>query len=968
MSRGPLRRSVAGVITLAILILVIVGFRPAHQAGTQEQAAPAARKPRPEGKAIKMPANLAGLEIRLGLKDKEGAPWNGEITVSEGRIVGLNLSGGGPKAAVEGNKFTCRTVLQQMQQGILRPRLHVSLDAPPTAVVTLTTPKGKATFKLADVSGGQEKTFLNDQIGVMHQDGAIRLTGKETEDDYPALARAPDGTAWMVYLEYQPGPPYVPERVQGGDFDSLVPTGNGDTVLLVRFDGKEWSPALEVSESGISAWRPTVTVDGKGNVLVAWSQQVDGNWEIFHRRYTPPSQTNPRGEWSKITRLTNSPGSDFHVVTTTDSTGVVWLAWQSWRKDNFEIVLTALAEGHPFSTPRVISTSKANDWSPAIAADSKGNVYVVYDTYDKGNYDVMLVVAGKESRTIPIATSARFEARPHLVCDAMDRVWITYEEGDEQWGKDYANATPSKIPIKNLGFPLYLRRTVKVKCLADGKLQQPAGDLEQVFTASRLVRNKSCPRLTVDETGGVWLFLRHHPLPGSAGEVWDSYVFRYDGKQWSPARHLMESANLMDNRPGAIPFGKGILTVYSGDNRIRTMNRQQSDLFATLMFPAGSMMGMDLAADAPPGEATVPPVHPNEAADVARIRAARIEAGGKKLHIVRGEFHRHTEYTAHNDQDGMLEDVWRYGLDASSMDWIGCGDHDNGYGHEFCWWQTQKMTDLYQNPPTFVAALTYERSVVYPNGHRNVIMPKRGIRPLPRGDTKSGTREKGTPDTKLLYAYLKHFGGICSSHTSGTSMGTDWRDNDPTVEPVVEIYQGHRHNYERLDAPRAATKETQIGGFEPDGYLNHAWDRSYKLGFQSSSDHISTHMSYGMVLVEEVSRQGIIDAFKKRHSYAATDNILVEVRSGDHIMGDVFTTAKKPTLDIKVTGTSPVAKVHVIRDNKYVYSAEPKQKEINLSFTDMDAPQGKECNYYVRIEQADGNLAWASPMWITYRP
>jgi hypothetical protein len=31
-------------------------------------------------------------------------------------------------------------------------------------------------------------------------------------------------------------------------------------------------------------------------------------------------------------------------------------------------------------------------------------------------------------------------------------------------------------------------------------------------------------------------------------------------------------------------------------------------------------------------------------------------------------------------------------------------------------------------------------------------------------------------------------------------MGTDWRDNDPVVEPVVEIYQGDRQNYEMPDA------------------------------------------------------------------------------------------------------------------------------------------------------------------------
>ncbi len=44
------------------------------------------------------------------------------------------------------------------------------------------------------------------------------------------------------------------------------------------------------------------------------------------------------------------------------------------------------------------------------------------------------------------------------------------------------------------------------------------------------------------------------------------------------------------------------------------------------------------------------------------------------------------------------------------------------------------------------------------------------------------------------------------------------------------------------------------------------------------------------MLAEDNTRQAIIDAFKKRHSYAATDNILLDVRSGDHLMGDVFTT------------------------------------------------------------------------------
>ena len=204
-------------------------------------------------------------------------------------------------------------------------------------------------------------------------------------------------------------------------------------------------------------------------------------------------------------------------------------------------------------------------------------------------------------------------------------------------------------------------------------------------------------------------------------------------------------------------------------------------------------------------------VHPSEDEDVRRIRAFRATVGGKTYQLLRGEFHRHTELTSDGDMDGTLEDMWRYAMDAAQMDWIGNGDHDNGYGVEYLWWMTQKRTDMFHHPPPFMPMFTYERSVTYPSGHRNAMFAQRGIRPLPRigggQELLYGTPEAGSPDIKMFYAYLKHFDGICASHTSGTDMGTDWRDNDPEVEPIVEIYQGCRQNYE-YEGARAAPRAT----------------------------------------------------------------------------------------------------------------------------------------------------------------
>ena len=68
---------------------------------------------------------------------------------------------------------------------------------------------------------------------------------------------------------------------------------------------------------------------------------------------------------------------------------------------------------------------------------------------------------------------------------------------------------------------------------------------------------------------------------------------------------------------------------------------------------------------------------------------------------------------------------------------------------------------------------------------------------------------------QIKSVYLRFFDGVCASHTSATSMGTDWRDNDPAVEPMVEIYQGDRQNYERPGAPRSPSEGDSIGGWEP---------------------------------------------------------------------------------------------------------------------------------------------------------
>ncbi len=440
------------VVTTLALAFVAVVSSSSHETDDEEDA-PSKQGPGPKaGQPVPMPPGLIGLQIAVGLKDEAPADWQGEVKVSEGTVAGLEVVRSGAGASVEGSRFRLESAkgkgankkkqqAKKKQGAAVGAVVLANLDAPADATVTVATGKGRVPLQALGPDRGPAADVPR-RPGRRPTPAGGRPPDRDADRGrLPRLGQGPPTarSGWSA-PSTAPSSPTLTE-VDPKDFDRLlVPRKNGDRIVLRRFDGKAWQPPIAVTDAGRDLYRPTVAVDGQGAVLVAWAENVDGDWEIFRRTYTPP-KAGGEGTWSDPVRVTRLPGSDFHVVAATDSRGVVWLAWQGWRDGNYEIMASAQKEGHAWSEPRAVSDSKANDWSPAIAADGEGNVYVAWDTYDKRNYDVRLRnLAKPDAKPIVVADSARFEGRPHLACDKDGRLWIAYEEGDEQWGKDYAHA------------------------------------------------------------------------------------------------------------------------------------------------------------------------------------------------------------------------------------------------------------------------------------------------------------------------------------------------------------------------------------------------------------------------------------------------------------------------------------------------------------------------------------------------
>jgi hypothetical protein len=940
-------------------------------------------------------ATPVALLLEMGLKDENATPWPGKATVSGAKVVrreGYRFRDGDQLVEPDSWKATSRRPINVAGMPARARMVKVASVgvvfhlAELQEGATLNIEAGdnlKAEVAVKEVLNGHAKELWEGKALVRRLATATPLVTAKTDDDFPAAAYGPDGTLWLAYISYtlkeeQRRLPAPNLKEQPKDFKDFFTPEFGDQLLVVAHRNGRWTEPVAVTGPKEDLVRCAVGVEGSGQVWVAYSANRDGNYDVYARPIQGKDDPPKPGPEQ---RLTKTPGPDLTPVMCTAQDGSLVLACQWWDESGRAgIRVFTCRDGNWSAGPTAqLSASVGNYWYPAVAAGPDGKVAVAYDYYKDGDYDVHVqILDGGRSTEYTVAATPRFEARPSVAYDPQGRLWIAYEDGPEKWGKDFGALSPDR------NSPLYNSRSVRVACLADGKLFRPVAELPvsnppPAGGVNAQTPRYAYPKVGLDGKGRLWLTCREKlltPQGVQPGTSWLTFARRLDGDRWSEPIEVHHSDGLLDSRPVLLPHpGGGLIVLTNTDSRHTKPLVLDNQIYLDVVDLPGEPVEPKLVAVEPAAK------KPNQAeADeltaVKRLRDYRLEAGGKKYQLLRGEFHRHTEISFDGGNDGSLEDMFRYAIDVAHLDWIGNTDHDNGAGREYTWWLTQKYSDAYHAGDAFTPMFSYERSVAYPMGHRNVIFARRGVRTLPRlAEPDQDKRVGGVhpDDTKMLYRYLKELDGICASHTSATTMGTDWRDNDPALEPIVEIYQGDRNNYEKEEAPRAGhdpksdKKPAAIGGWEPKGFINLAFDKGYRFGFQSSSDHISTHISFCVVLAEGPGREAILAALKKRHCYAATDDILVEVRSGNHLQGDEFKTDQAPALQIKVVGTKPLAKIEVLKDSDVVETLEPGKEEYTGTWTDPKPGKGVHW-YYIRVQQSDGELAWSSPMWVEQGP
>lgn len=316
---------------------------------------------------------------------------------------------------------------------------------------------------------------------------------------------------------------------------------------------------------------------------------------------------------------------------------------------------------------------------------------------------------------------------------------------------------------------------------------------------------------------------------------------------------------------------------------------------------------------------------------------------------------------------GTPDEVYGYARDISLLDFVAITDQGaiTGVGWEIL---REKAAQFYQ-PGAFVTFNAYEAGTSV--GHRNVIYRGEGDPP------QSAAAFSYMPD--FLYKfYAGRQDVIMIPHHVKT--WTDWSFYDPELEPVMEIYscwgQSENPSMERWEkgmTPRAGAWE--------------ALQRGYRLGMIASSDNhvgmpgrsyphdrqVHTPFPGGLAAVwaSELTREALFDALKARRCYGTTGaRIILEFTINEQSMGeavDVESSHFPRNIFVFARGTDAIVAVEILRNGTVVHTWSPGYRETgeHVKFEWEDStPLERSTYYYVRLRQADGEMAWSSPIWV----
>jgi hypothetical protein len=367
---------------------------------------------------------------------------------------------------------------------------------------------------------------------------------------------------------------------------------------------------------------------------------------------------------------------------------------------------------------------------------------------------------------------------------------------------------------------------------------------------------------------------------------------------------------------------------------------------------------------------------------VARSNPLEIVAeGAGQDRMYWGEIHGHTEMS---DGSGGYGELYRHARDEGALEFASATDHAE-YFTDNEWQWMQDVTNGWNEPGRFVTLVGYETAG---EQRDRCVYTSR-----PRMDLFRGNY----PPTDNLEIVWAHFhgdeqvvGGVHAVLAHGTNLD-HWAQHDPAVERFVEIYSmwGANDFRESPLVPDWITEWVSEGRIKPGATANELLMAGAKLGFTGGGDcheghcgfasedpdgqGITPHTFAAIILyrcgmtaaaMPGLDRESLMQAIRNRRTVATTGaRILLHFTAAGLPMGAIGT-AREVDCRGAVHAVAPIRRVEIVRDGRVAWCEEMDDLDAAIRWRDPAPPEG-EHYYYLHVVQADGQMAWSSPIWIS---
>ena len=295
----------------------------------------------------------------------------------------------------------------------------------------------------------------------------VRLSQSHLPDIEPAIARAADGTIYVVWQAL---------------------SGRWSQIRLRYLRGGRWSEELAVTATASNNWEPAVSVGPDGAAWIAWDR-YESSYDVRLRRFAPGAGFGPEID------VISTPRFEAHVSVAVDASNRPWVAWETdavnWGKD-YGFFLGERSAGAPlagvreteiavldggiwktaaplqFSDPLEPGTSAHS--RPLLWFDPDGNLWLAFKrryarrAFSAGvHWEYFLTRLEGETWSDPVLlpmSGNRKSTRMSLTADD-ERVWAFWPHDNRDWSfgsrPHNARVAVGSLPRPGRGAPPALR-------------------------------------------------------------------------------------------------------------------------------------------------------------------------------------------------------------------------------------------------------------------------------------------------------------------------------------------------------------------------------------------------------------------------------------------------------------------------------------------------------------------------------